>query len=86
MITNEQGTANTKEVFGDTKDISKAIDTVLKVAALGGSERYYIKEAQVQMTGLYAHALDLEKQVKQLKSQLKKATKVKPVKKAKKAK
>ena len=74
-----------KEVYGDTNELVKALNTVQKMTTDSGS-RYYIAEVQEHMKGLYREALLLQRQNKQLQAKLAKATKAKPVKKAKKSK
>ena len=53
-----------KDVFGDTKDIVKALDMVTQTAAISSTERYYIKEGMMQLNALYTAALTLEKSTK----------------------
>lgn len=62
-----------KKTFGDTKDLSKALEVAATLA--DNSSRYYIKEAQAQMNGLYNAALTLEKEVKLLTKQVKASAK-----------
>ena len=83
MLTKEA--QNIKDVFGDTKELVKAIGVVRKMNTDHSSD-YYLAEVQVHMTGLYREALLLQRQNKQLQAKLAKATKAKPVKKAKKPK
>jgi hypothetical protein len=66
-----------KDIFGDTKDIVKALDVVTQTAAISSTERYHIKEGMMQLNVLYTAALTQEKELKQLQKWFAKEIRIK---------
>ena len=58
-------------IFGDNRHLVKELGRVANSFDAGNPHHYYIKEALVQMEGLYDDAKDLENDVKILKRRIK---------------